>query len=369
VLDLFDTLTAWLPLADFATPGMPPQRSTVAPMIDSHLAFINIVCYVFGALILAVLVWVIIAFTKPPGEKAESDVSHNTPLEITWSVIPLILVIVMFCIGLVGYNRLIALPADAYPITVRASQWQFEFDYPEGFTVSSDPGAFNADFSDRLASDADQGFHLPPNVPIRLTMMSNDVLHAFYIPEFRVKQDIVPGKLSFLWFEPVPPAGPEPDEYWLMCAEYCGTDHSKMYSKVYVHPTQESFDAWKIRATSWKETQTPVDRGKVLYKRKGCAQCHSIDGNANTGPTWLGLWGKGADEHFVRRDPKGTPEGLAVQGAAGEEYLFQSIRTPNALFAVGGNVAQGMSSILLKDEEILWIIEYIKSIGKDAAPK
>ncbi len=351
-----------LPLADWTTVGMPEAKSTIAHMVDSHIAFINIVCAFFFIAICIALTYIIIRFKKPAGEKAESDVSHNTPLEVTWTVIPMIIVVIMFCVGFYGYNRMIAAPADSYTINVQAQQWSWAFHYPDGTIASFDPGRYDAEKNERLVTDADQGLHLPPGVPIRLKMTSADVLHAFYIPQFRVKQDIVPGKISTLWFEPLVPEGDEPDEYWLMCAEYCGKDHSQMFSRVYVHPTLKSFEDWKIRATSWKDEQSWEQRGEILYRRKGCKQCHSVDGTRIIGPTWLGLWGKTAAEHPVAIGGKNGPvEGIAVAGDAGEAYIFESIRDPMSKIVVGYDAA--MIPQKLSDEEILYLIEFMKSLG------
>lgn len=371
MLDLSTLIPAELPLAGIWTYGMPEGKSNWAPLIDLHYAGINIVNFIFGVPITVLLVYFCWRYHKPKGAKAESDVSHNTPLEITWTVIPLILVIIMFTVGFRGYAEMRTMPSDAFVIQVRAQQWSWDFTYPDGTTsgfgekLKNDIGPTGG--LERLVTDPVAGLHLPPGVPIQMTMTSADVLHAFFIAEFRVKQDIVPGKISTLWFVPEVPPGPEPAMYWLQCAEYCGTSHSEMYSPVYVHPTWESFEAWKVKARTFPETMSWEDRGKALYKRKGCAQCHTIDPNAKgvwVGPTWVGLWGKSAEEHPVHIGPdvNGPIEKIAMQGETGENYIIESIRNPTAKFAVGFGL--GMPIKKLTDEEIQYLIAYIKTLGK-----
>jgi len=369
VLDLSMILPAELPLADIWTYGMPEPKSNWAPLVDGHYAFINIVNVIFGVPITILLGWFAWRYHKPKGAKAESDISHNTPLEITWTVIPLIIVIVMFTIGYRGYAMMRTPPSDSFKIAVRATQWSWDFTYPDGTTSGFGEKLSNEEGPDgsleRRVTDPVPGLHLPPGVPIELTMTSGDVLHAFFIAEFRAKQDIVPGKLSKVWFEPEVPSGPEPAMYWLQCAEYCGTGHSEMYSPVYVHPTWESFEAWKVKARTFPETMSFEDRGKALYKRKGCAQCHANVENAPgvwIGPPWAGLWGKSAEEHPVHVGANGPIEKIAMTGEAGEAYIFESVRNPNAKIVPGFTPAMPIKK--LTDEEILYLIAYIKSLGK-----
>ncbi len=352
-------------LADLTTLGMPEAKSTFADMIDWDYAFINIVNAVFFIPITFLLFYLVWRYKKAPGEKAESDISHHTPLEVTWSVVPMILVVIMFAIGLRGYNRMIAAPTDSYTIQVRAQQWSWDFTYPDGVNISGDSGEFNEDKTRRVKTDEKTGLHLPPGTPIRFLMTSADVLHAFFIPEFRIKQDIVPGKISSLWVEPIPPEGDQIDEYWMLCTEYCGTSHSEMITTVYVHPTWESFNNWKAKALEFPEELPWEDRGKILYTRKGCKQCHSAEPGApaGIGPSWVGLWGSSAEEHLVKDSKDGEPYGLAVLGDAGRDYLTESIRDPNAAYSVGYRDG-AMPMTRISDEEILYLIAYIESLGK-----
>ncbi len=363
-LSLFESRCGGM-LASIWTTGMPEGKSNFASDVDWMYGFINIVNVIFFVPIVFALVYFSIRFRKPPGAKAESDVSHNTPLEIVWTVIPMIIVVFMFFIGFRDYNKMLAAPADAYTIHVKAQQWSWGFDYPNGMHTDYDKGALDKDNNRWAPTDPDQGLHLPPGVPIRMMMTSDDVLHSFFIPEFRVKQDVVPGKISSVWFTPDTPLGDEPDMYWLLCTEYCGTSHSEMLSAVYVHPTWDSFLAWQVRASSWRDEQSWEERGEILSRRKGCAQCHSVVANAKgawTGPTWYGLWGKTAKEHAVITRGTKVREEIAVTGEGGEAYLLESMRDPFAKLAEG--FGEVMPIKRLSEEEILYLIAYIKSIGK-----
>jgi cytochrome c oxidase subunit 2 len=369
VIELSTLFPAELPLSGIWTYGMPEAKSNWAPLVDLHYAGINIVNFIFGVPITVLLVYFAWRYHKPKGAKAESDVSHNTPLEITWTIIPLILVIIMFTVGFRGYAEMRTPPADSYRIAVRAQQWSWTFTYPDGTVVDVGEKLANVEKDGKLVrevTDPKAGLHLPPGVPIMLEMTSADVLHAFFVAEFRAKQDIVPGKISKVWFEPAVPAGTEPEMYWLQCAEYCGTGHSEMYAPVYVHPTWESFEAWKVKANLFDEKLSFEDRGKILSKRKGCATCHSVKADAPgmwVGPTWDGLWGKSADEHPVHVGAENGPiEKIAMQGEAGEAYLLESMRNPKAKISAGFTNAMPIKK--LTDEEILYLTAYIKSLGK-----
>ena len=162
-------------------------------------------------------------------------------------------------------------PANAYEILVDGQKWNWSFTYPNGYI--------------------DSNLHVPVDRPIRLVMSSQDVIHSLYIPAFRVKMDVVPGRYAKAWFEAT-----EPGEYDLFCAEYCGTSHSDMIAHVVVHPVGE-FETWLEKASNFLETMTPVDAGRKLFQVRGCAQCHSMDGSAKTGPTLQGVFGRAEQMH------------------------------------------------------------------------
>jgi len=245
-------------------------------------------------------------------------------LELTWTVIPLILVVVIFVFGFKGYLDMSTPPANAYEILVEGQKWNWSFTYPNGYI--------------------DSNLHVPVDRPIRLVMGSQDVIHSLYIPAFRVKMDVVPGRYAKAWFEAT-----EPGEYDLFCAEYCGTSHSDMIAHVVVHPVGE-FETWLEKASNFLETMTPVDAGRKLFQVRGCQQCHSVDGSAKTGPSMLGIFGR--QENFV--------DGSTL--AVDENYIRESILEPQAKIVAGYEPVMPTYQGRLSDPEIMAIIEYFKSL-------
>jgi cytochrome c oxidase subunit 2 len=215
-------------------------------------------------------------------------------------------------------------PANAYEILVDGQKWNWTFTYPNGY--------------------ADSMLHVPVDRPVQLVMSSADVIHSLYVPAFRIKMDVVPGRYSKAWFEATAPG-----EYELFCAEYCGTDHSSMITKVVVHPVGE-FETWLEQASNFLETMSPVDAGRKLYQIRGCQQCHSVDGSAKTGPTLLGVFGK----------TETLTDGTSV--VADENYIRQSILDPASQVVAGYEPVMPTYQGRIKDEEITVIIEYLKSL-------
>lgn len=280
-----------LPLGDLG-PGiwMPEQASTVAPGIDLVFDIITWICIVFFVLICVIMAWFVWKYHNAKAPKSTSSVTHNTPLELTWTIIPLILVIGIFYVGLQGYLNLRVAPPGSYQVRVTAQKWSWLFEHSNG------------------ASEGNV-LRVPVNKPVQLLMQSSDVLHACFIPAFRVKQDIVPGRITTLWFEAT-----KVGEFDLYCAEYCGKDHSLMRATVIVMEEDEFYSSLQAVADEHKTkpdselAQYAMDR---LFSR--CVSCHSLDGRSGTGPSWREtneLWGKErvmadgsrviVDENYIR---------------------------------------------------------------------
>lgn len=309
----------------------PDRASTFANRVDSQFYFIFWVCVFFFVAILALMGWFLTSFRRREDFDAEGP-THNSLLEASWSVLPFFIVCYMFYEGVVGYMDMRAAPENAYEIKVRAKKWAWEFTYPNGYSTNE--------------------LHVPPNLPVQLLMQSDDVLHSLYIPSFRVKMDVVPGRYTKLWFEAT-----KPGKYDLECTEYCGTKHSEMLAVVTVHNDRTEYDAWLAKAS---DVFGPVDRGeKKLYEvglelanRKGCGQCHSMDEQKTkkTGPPWWGIFG---EEHKFTDNSSAKVD---------ENYLRESILRPTAkvVSGYGGNMPSFQGQ--LKDREIDAIIEYIKTL-------
>jgi cytochrome c oxidase subunit II len=302
---------------------MPPAASVNVDDVDwLFYGILGISIFCFAGITVAV-VWFTWKYRKRPGHKAEPSEAHNDTIEITWTVIPSIVCVIIFIFGWRGFLDLNTPPKHAYEIQVVGEKWNWTFRYPNGWV--------------------DSNLHVPVNEPVRLVMRSKDVLHSFYIPAFRVKQDVIPNRYTKLWFEAT-----RPGIYRLYCAEYCGTEHSAMKRLVVVHPSG-GFKQYLEEAEQVLLDMPPVKLGKYLYETRGCAQCHSLDGSAKTGPTWKGVWGQ---SHPTSAGP------VTVD----ENYVRESILEPNAKVRTGFNAVMPTFKGQLKDEQIDGLITFIKCL-------
>ncbi len=312
---------------DNGTFWMPPGKSTVSAEVDWLFYLILAISTFFFVLIVGVMVVFIVKYRYKEGEEAQASASHNLPLELTWTIIPLILVGFIFYFGFDSYLNMSTAPANSYEIKVRAQKWSWAFVYPNGYE--------------------DSNLHVPVNQPIALTMSSADVIHSLYVPAFRIKNDVLPGRYSKAWFEAT-----EAGEYDLFCAEYCGTSHSNMLATVVVHPEGE-FEPWLVKASNFLETMTPIDAGRKLYQARGCTQRHSVDGTPKTGPTFKGVWGK---TEFLTNG-----ETVVVD----ENYVRESILEPAVKVLKGYEAVMPTYQGRFTDPEIDAVIEYIKSLSQE----
>jgi cytochrome c oxidase subunit II len=303
---------------------LPPESSSVAPLVDTAFYFVLYVSAFFFILIVTLMTFFVLRYRRRPGVGPGQSPSHSTLLEVTWSVIPLILVAIMFGLGFAGFIDMRTPPRDAYDIRVTGQKWSWNFQYPGGYE--------------------DGNLHVPVDEPVRLTMSSKDVIHSLYVPAFRIKQDLVPGRYTTAWFRAT-----QPGEYDLECAEYCGTSHSDMLAKVIVHRPGE-FETWLQEAEKQNKNLSPVDRGRQLYLRRGCAACHSTDGTAKTGPSFKGIYGETHD--FENAPPTKVDD----------NYIRESILTPSAKIRKGFPDKMTVYKGQLSDDQITALIEFIKSL-------
>lgn len=317
-----------LPLAQY---GMGSGASTTAQSVDQIFGIINLIALAFFVLVVALMVVFVVKYRARPGHTEQPSPSHNNSLEIIWSVIPILLVALIFFLGFTTFMDMRTPPADAYDIKVLASKWKFVFRYPNGAESEI--------------------LHVPKDRPIRLVQQSADVLHSMYIPAFRTKMDCVPGRYTYQWFE-----ANKAGEYDLFCAEYCGTQHSQMNSIVKVHETDAAFE--KQLDILDTPPENPAEWGEQLWSRKGCKQCHSNDGSvrAGGGPSWKDLF-----------DPDKQPKQFtnAPPADADENYVLESIRKPQAKIRVGyqGVNMSAYPESLVSDDEVNALIAYMKSLS------
>jgi cytochrome c oxidase subunit 2 len=309
----------------------PEQASTFAPDTDFLYMAIFWISAAFFAGIVGVMCW--FAFKYRRRGKAiepQPSSSHNTALEIFWSVVPSIILVWIFYVGATGYFNLRIATDDAEEIQVRASRWNWQFTYPNG------------DVSDQL--------HLVIDKPVKLVMRSEDVLHCFYVAAFRQKMDIVPGRYTFAYIVPT-----KAGKFRLACAEYCGDEHSKMRTLCQVHTSE----ADRRSSTEWiRNPSEPWKTGERLYKIN-CSGCHKVDGQAATGPALNLIWGK--DENLA--------DGSTVK--VDENYVRESILYPNVKIVAGYGPVSKMNSFdgKFSDQQIndiIWFLKYIKDPGKYA---
>jgi cytochrome c oxidase subunit 2 len=305
---------------------LPARASSTAADVDAVFSFIFWVSAFFFALIVALTVIFVLRYRRRPGRtEPEASPSHSTRLELLWSVIPLALVMAMFVMSTRAYLRMTRPEGSTSPalkVQVTAKRWSWWFDHPSGKGAPE--------------------LHLVANRPVELVLSATDVIHSLYVPEFRLKQDAVPGRFTRMVFTPTLPG-----TYPILCTEYCGADHSRMLSSVVVHPDQASWDAWAREGL--EAGASLADVGKKVFLQRGCVACHSIDGTRKVGPSLKAVWGnevKHADGSTARFD---------------EEYLRESIQKPGARVVAGfPNV---MPPSALPERDLKALAAYLETLG------
>jgi cytochrome c oxidase subunit II len=260
-----------------------------------------------------------------------TQIEGNTKLEILWTVIPFIITMLMFYFGWAGWKPMRKPPKDSMEITVYGRMWNFSFEYANGKRTDT--------------------LYLPKDQPVKLNLVAMDVIHSLYIPAFRVKQDMVPEKKNnFMWFEPQ-----REGTYELFCAEYCGLQHSYMYTAVKVMD-ENAFNSWLVDTTQVAEVsiESPTATGKRIMQNIGCFACHTLDGTKLVGPSFKGIWG---EEQTV------VTNGQERQVKVDEDYVHRSIYDPNADIVKGYGKGLMLSyKGQLSEDDVTNIIEYLKTV-------
>ncbi len=308
---------------------LPQTGSTVAPDVDALFNFLLYLSGFFFLLITGLAIYFSVRYRRRKGEaeRLTPSLTHNTALEVAWIVIPTIIVGILFIWGFKGFLKLSVIPKDAMEIKVTGQKWFWSFSYPEGATSINE-------------------LVVPAGKPIKLLMSSQDVIHSFYVPDFRIKHDVLPNRYSVAWFD-----APEPGEHHLFCAEYCGTGHSTMIGKVRVLSERE-YEDWLTSSVMSGEGMNPAEFGAKLYVSKTCVTCHSTDGRAMNGPTFQGIFG-----HEVTMS-----DGSKI--TVDENYIRESILNPQAKVVMGFQPIMPTFQGLIKDHEIDALIAFIKSLEK-----
>lgn len=307
---------------------MEAKASTFVQGVDTAFIVILGISLFFLVAITATMIYFVIRYNRKRNPRSK-DVKDNVRLEILWTAIPTLLVLVMFWYGWIGYTPMRRVPEGALTIKATGRMWSWSFEYENG--------------------KQSEFLIVPAGKPVKLNLYSPDVLHSLYIPAFRIKEDVVPGINNVMWFQ-----SDKPGEYDILCAEYCGLRHAYMLSKVIVKPLDEYLE-WYNAPADTTSTASVEPLGLQVLKRNACLSCHSQDGSVIVGPTFKGLWGS---EHTVI-DENGKKMKITVD----EEYIKSSIYEPNKQIVEGYNKGLMVSyKDAISEEELRQIVEYLKTL-------
>lgn len=330
------------------------DTATLMTLIISGIVFVGLSLFICYCLV---------RFRHKENSKAEYQIENNK-LESWLAAVTTIGVIILLAPGLMVYSDLINEPEDSLKIEAIGEQWTWSFRLPgaDGFFGKTHPkhfdlnNSFGLDPTDQYAQDdiliKSNILHLPIDKAVSLSLRSKDVLHDFYVPQFRVKMDMVPGQLTKLWFEPTIEG-----RYEILCAEYCGIQHTNMRGLVVVE-SEEKYKKWLSEQVIFANTSIDITSnsnnqeilsGENLSISLGCIACHSLDGSKNVGPSWKGIFGT---ERTLINGTKLLADHL---------YIEESIIKPNSKILMG--FAPIMPIYNLDDKELDLIVEYIESLN------
>jgi cytochrome c oxidase subunit 2 len=295
--------------------------SNFAKGVDNAFLFIFIISMIFLIGLTAMMIWFIIRYNRKRHPKPQ-QINDNMKLEITWTIIPLVLVLLMFYYGYVVFKPMRVVPEGAMEVKVTGRMWSWMFEYENG------------KISDTLV--------LPVQKPVKLNLFSPDVIHSLYIPAFRIKEDMVPGQNNYMWFIPNIEG-----TYDILCAEYCGLRHSFMEAKTRI-VTEEEF-------IKWLEEKPPIILEAVglnVLRNNACTSCHSLDGSKLVGPTFKALWN---NERIILED------GVEKKVVADSAYIRRAVFEPDKEIVKGYNPGMMRAySNVMSEEDVEAIIVYFK---------
>ncbi len=305
-------------------PLFPDQASTMAGRVDQLYFFLLGLSVFFAGLICILIIVFAVKYRRRSDDEQPQPIPGNLGLEIFWTLVPLGLTLVVFVWGARLFFVTYYPPNDALEINVVAKQWMWKAQHPEGHSEINE-------------------LHIPSGKPVKLVMTSQDVIHDFFVPAFRVKKDVLPGRYTTLWFE-----ASKPGSYHLFCSQYCGTQHSGMVGRIVVmEPT--AFQAWLSGGAAGGSM---ASAGEKLFRSLGCVSCH-LPNDAGRAPSLVGLLGKT----------------VALQGGrsivADENYVRESILEPNAKVVAGYQPIMPTFKGLVSEEGVMQILAYVKSLKRE----
>ncbi len=303
-------------------PFQPPSASTISEGIDQLYYLLTGITLFFTVLIFSIIFYFMVKYRRRSETQVPPETHTSMVLELSWTIIPSLICVVLFVWASALYVRNSRPPAASTEIFVIGKQWMWHLQHPEG------PREINE-------------LHVPVGVPVKVTLTSQDVIHDFYIPAFRVKKDALPGRYTMLWFQPT-----EAGTYHLFCAQYCGTSHSNMIGWVYVMSPSD-YAAW---LAGGEKTESMAQQGARLFSQFGCGSCHGEEA-AGHGPSLAGIYGK--------------PQKLASgeTRVVDEAVIRQAILTPDSVKLPGYQPTMPTYQGQVDEEQVLQLIAYVKSLG------
>ncbi|UFS69533.1 cytochrome c oxidase subunit II [Geomonas sp. RF6] len=305
------------------------EASLAAHDVDAVFVFITIICAFFFVLTQGLLIYFALKYRRRKGVVEETPyISGHTILEIIWVIVPSLLLVAIFAYGFIVFVKMRTPIPGATEIQLSASQFSWNFKYPNGHTSLNE-------------------LRLPVGKPVKLVMTSTDVLHGMFIPAYRQKQDVLPGRYTYLWILPK-----QTGKFDIYCSQYCGSGHSLMRGTLIIMSDQEyaQWQAHEAQEAAAQATQPPEKKGEEAVEHAGCLGCHSIDGMAKVGPTLKGVFGRKVE----------LADGKTV--TADEEYLRESLVDPNAKVVKGFQPIMPSFKATLKPDDISAVIAYLKTL-------
>jgi cytochrome c oxidase subunit 2 len=311
-------------IPNVTVPFAPEQASTFAPHVDALYAYLVLITLFFSVTITVLIVFFAVKYRRRHHGEVPRPRHGSMVLEVAWTVMPLGIAMTIFVWGASTYFKAYRAPQQAMEVYVVGKQWMWKFQHATGQREINE-------------------LHVPIGARVKLTMTTEDVIHSFYVPAFRIKQDVLPGRYTQTWFEAT-----KTGSFYLFCAEYCGTNHSGMGGHVVVMD-QAAYQQWLAGGTG---SESAAAQGGKIFQERGCASCHKTEagGPLGRGPTLYGLFGK-------------TQAVLGGQVTFNESYIRESIRNPQAKVALGFQpVMPVFTEAQLSEEQILQLIAYIRSL-------
>ena len=313
--------TSWIPF-------IPESASTVSSKVDALYFYLSGVTLFFTLLISGTIIFFVIKYRRRSPFEIPRPIAGSHKLETMWSVIPFIIAMSMFAWGAQIYFENSRPPKNANEIYIVGKQWMWKIQHSTGQREINE-------------------LHVPVGRKIKLIMTAEDTIHDFFIPAFRIKADVLPGKYTTQWFEAT-----KAGTYHLFCAEYCGMNHSGMIGSVIVMQPSE-FDNWLSGNAG---QQSPAVAGQQLYQSLGCITCHGASGEGGRGPALVGLFGRKVD----------LTNGQSL--TADESYVRESIENPQAKIVTGFGPIMPTFQGQVTPEQLIQLMSFIKSLQVTGAP-